>query len=298
MQLSSKALEDIIELLENEHLRLSKFSNKNFLQALVDSNGVIKTHNVPRMILLQSEQIVYKSLKKLGYKAESLDDVKNILSSIDIENSNKIDNLEHYEHTKVKYSKSFEGIMLSSFQDIEIVINKLPTIFQKSLCGTGTFFHSSMSVEIPSDITLVGVENPQVVWFIDKYKHLFETDRKYIFLSITEYKTSFQYKWLESFQGEYIHFGDFDLAGINIYLNSIIPRLKQSKSHSYLIPDNVYEIIKDKNYKKDFSNQTRYIEINAKDDINLKKLISFIKEEKLTLEQEELASRCSIFFKT
>lgn len=136
---------------------------------------------------------------------------------------------------------------------------------------------------------VVGVENPQVVWNIEKYKYLFEKNKKYLFLCISEYKTTYQYKWLESFSGEYLHFGDFDLAGINIYLNTIVPKLKKAKSYSFLIPDNIYEIIKEKNYQKDYSNQTRFLNITSKEDKNLQKLIEFIKVNKITIEQEKLS---------
>ncbi|WP_322853518.1 hypothetical protein [Malaciobacter marinus] len=44
-----------------------------------------------------------------------------------------------------------------------------------------------------------------------------------------------------------------------------------------------------KNYKKDYSNQTRYLNIESKDDEKLKELIDFIKNRKITLEQEYLS---------
>jgi hypothetical protein len=136
----------------------------------------------------------------------------------------------------------------------------------------------------------VGVENPQVLWYINRYKDLFHEDKKYLFLSISEYKSSYQYKWLESFEGEYLHFGDFDLAGINIYLNTVVPKLKNCKKHSFLMPNNIYNIMKEKNYKKDYSNQLRYFNnIESKNDLILQELIEFIKSNKITIEQEALS---------
>jgi hypothetical protein len=154
----------------------------------------------------------------------------------------------------------------------------------------GLFLHYTSKLELDDDVIVVGVENPQVVWYINKYRHLFNKDRKYLFLCISEYKTTYQYEWLESFQGEYLHFGDFDLAGVNIYLNTIVPRLKKCKLHSFLMPDNIYKIIKDKKYTKDYSNQLKYFNnIESKNDLILQELISFIKSNKITIEQEALS---------
>ena len=68
-----------------------------------------------------------------------------------------------------------------------------------------------------------------------------------------------------------------------------MPKLKKAKSHSFLIPDNIYEIIKEKNYMVDYSNQTRYLNITSKKDKDLQKLIEFIKNNKITIEQEDLS---------
>ncbi len=287
MQLTNKIILNMMELLEKEYISLNKFTKNQVLNKLLEHNAIKIIGSSPKMIHLNSSEIVFKTLKKYGYLVESISDLKRLLDKSD--STNKIDNLDYFEHTKVKESKSFEGIMLSSLENIEILIDNQLTKFYKTLYGSGTFFHSSVNVVIPDNVILVGIENPQVIWFINRYKHLFNQDKHYIFLSLSEFKTSYQYKWLESFKGEYIHFGDFDLAGINIYLNSVLPRLNKCKSHSFLIPENIYKIMIEKNYKKDYSNQTRYLNIDSKDDEKLKELINFIKKQKITLEQEFLS---------
>ena len=69
----------------------------------------------------------------------------------------------------------------------------------------------------------------------------------------------------------------------------IIPKLKKAKKYSFLIPENIYEIMKKRNYKKDYQNQLNYRNIESKDDFLLQELISFIKKYKITLEQEMLS---------
>jgi hypothetical protein len=177
--------------------------------------------------------------------------------------------------------------MINVLDKLEVTCNDKKQYFY-AMEGMGLFIHYTSKLQLDDEVIVVGVENPQVVWYINKYKHLFNKEKKYLFLCISEYKTTYQYKWLESFLGEYLHFGDFDLAGINIYLNTIVPKLKNCKSHSYLIPDDIYEKIKKRNYQKDYSNQTRYLNIESKFEPKLQELISFIKDTKSTFEQETL----------
>ena len=47
--------------------------------------------------------------------------------------------------------------------------------------------------------------------------------------------------------------------------------------------------IPEKNYMVDYSNQTRYLNITSKKDKDLQKLIEFIKNNKITIEQEDLS---------
>lgn len=87
-----------------------------------------------------------------------------------------------------------------------------------------------------------------------------------------------------------MHFGDYDLAGISIYLNEIIPRLKRCKKHSYFITDYIYAQIKDSGTSELFSNQiNKYRNLEHSND-DVSKLISFIKDNYRSLEQEALAN--------
>ena len=136
----------------------------------MEHNAIKIIGSSPKMIHLNSAEIVFKTLKKYGYLVESVSDLQRLLDKSD--STNKIDNLDYFEHTKVKESKSFEGIMLSSFDDVEILIDNKLTKFHKTLYGSSTFFHSSINVVITDNVILVGVENLQVVWFINRYKQI------------------------------------------------------------------------------------------------------------------------------
>ncbi|HIP11076.1 MAG TPA: hypothetical protein EYG73_00020 [Arcobacter sp.] len=272
-------------LIKDKYIPKNLFGSKKLLETLLECNSVY-IDGKPQQIYLNDTKALIGVLKSNGYEVDSIQDIdffikqgKKPISRDEI--------ADNYTDTKRVESKSFNGLMVSTFDKLEVKYNdKMQYLYP--IEGTGLFLHYTSKLELDDDIIVVGVENPQVVWYINRYRHLFNQDKKYLFLSISEYKTNYQYKWLENINNEYIHFGDFDLAGINIYLNTIVPKLKNSKAYSFLIPANIYTIIKDKKYKKDYLNQIRYLNIESKDDHKLQYLISFIKENKLTLEQEKL----------
>lgn len=272
-------------LLQDKYITKTLFGSKKLLEELIGCNCVYVSGK-PQQIYLNDEEALFGVIKSNGYKVNSIEDLDYFIEEKEPKSRDEI--ADNYSHTKRVESKSFNGLMVSVFDKLEVIYNEKKQYFYP-LEGSGLFVHYTSKLQLDNDVIVVGVENPQVVWYINKYKHLFNKEKKYLFLCISEYKTTYQYKWLESFCGEYIHFGDFDLAGINIYLNAIVPKLKKAKSHSFLIPDNIYEIIKEKNYMVDYSNQTRYLNITSKKDKDLQKLIEFIKNNKITIEQEDLS---------
>ncbi len=286
ININTRNFEALKKLLKDEYILKKEISSQKLINSLKECNA-IDIDGKPQCMYLKDINTLFAVLKSNGYNINCIEDIDYFIE--ESEKSKSRDEVaEKFSDTKRIESKSFNGLMVSVFDKIEVTLNGVRQYIYP-IEGTGLFIHYSTKLEFDNDIVLVGVENPQVVWFISRYRHLFNQDKQYIFLSLSEFKTSFQYKWLESFKGEYIHFGDFDLAGINIYLNSILPRLKNCKSHSFLIPENMYKLMEEKNYKKDYSNQTRYLNIDSKNDVKLKELIDFIKNRKITLEQEYLS---------
>ena len=291
INITKKNFQTIKALLEDEYIAKNLFSSKKLLEEFIGCNCVYVTGK-PALIYLNDTEALLGVIKANGYNVHCIEDLDYFIEE-ENEPKSRDEIADNYSHTKRVESKSFNGLMISIFDKLEVNYNDKKQYFY-ALEGSGLFLHYTSKLQLDDDVIVVGVENPQIVWYINNYKHLFEKDKKYLFLCISEYKTTYQYKWLESFSGEYLHFGDFDLAGINIYLNTIVPRLKKVKSHSFLIPDNIYEIIKEKNYMLDYSNQTRYLNITSKEDNALQQLIDFIKTNKITIEQEDLSKYKSV----
>lgn len=87
---------------------------------------------------------------------------------------------------------------------------------------------------------VVGIENLENFNNLSKQTYLFP-DGKCVF--VCRYpQNSALYDWLERIPDRYLHFGDFDLAGISIYLTEFYSRL--GNRATMLIPDDIEERIK------------------------------------------------------
>src|SRR5690606_17515230 len=119
--------------------------------------------------------------------------------------------------------------------------------------GTFKFIYEYEKFILSPDITIVGIENPSNFRHIDKQKYLF-SDIKPLFVSrYPQNQSKDLIKWLQSIPNNYLHFGDFDFAGIGIYLNEFKKHLAEKAS--FFVPDNIEELLKESGNKKRYDEQ-------------------------------------------
>jgi hypothetical protein len=105
--------------------------------------------------------------------------------------------------------------------------------------GSFVFIDDWRHFAIPDDIVVVGIENMENFRMIRKQRSLFESvlgDKPLLFVSRYP-QSSDLCNWLLSIQNKYVHFGDFDLAGINIFLTEFYKNL--GVRSSFLIPSDI-----------------------------------------------------------
>ena len=103
--------------------------------------------------------------------------------------------------------------------------------------GTFLFINDFWNFKIPSDVTVVGVENMENFRKVECHGVLFDQlESRLIFVS--RYPQSKDLGlWLQSISNPYVHFGDFDLAEIHIYLTEFYARLGDRAE--FFIPDDI-----------------------------------------------------------
>jgi hypothetical protein len=105
--------------------------------------------------------------------------------------------------------------------------------------GSFVFIDDWRHFAIPDDIVVVGIENMENFRMIRKQRSLFESvlgDMPLLFVS--RYPQSKDLRnWLKGISNKYVHFGDYDLAGIHIFLREFYKYLGDRST--YLIPSDI-----------------------------------------------------------
>ena len=105
--------------------------------------------------------------------------------------------------------------------------------------GSFVFIDNWQQFSIPQDIVVVGIENMENFRRIRQQKKLFESvlgNMPLLFVSRYPQSTDLR-NWLMGIPNRYVHFGDFDLAGIHIFLTEFQKYLGDRAS--FLIPSDI-----------------------------------------------------------
>jgi len=281
MKINKKDLLNIKSLIINQTITEGKFVNRELVKELKLNGSVVDGKKTPkvRYINLAKEENVFLVLKNNNYFIDSLEEIDDYIQEMFDKKPSRDEVQKWHNSTKSKESKSLNGLYVSSLNKIDIKLNdKIVTIIPDS--GLGYFLFYTQKIELYESTIIVGVENYQVVWFAQKYKQFFD-NKDILFIVINP----FMLEWIENLKNEYVHFGDYDLAGINIYLNKILPRLKKSKKHSMFIPQNIEYLIQEHGDPELYEKQKQYKNLDT-NDIQINNLIKSIRDNKKSIEQE------------
>ena len=96
-------------------------------------------------------------------------------------------------------------------------------------------------------------------------------------------------RWLETIPNRYLHFGDFDLAGLNIYVNEVKKHLQDRAS--FFLPVDIEKILAEKGNRKNYDRQTVQFDKSKIKEENVLMLLKLIEKYKKGLDQEIFVTR-------
>ena len=192
-------------------------------------------------------------------------------------------------NSKLVMVRSCPGFPVNSYELIECFLDGNPFVVSPQE-GSFLFVSDWEKFIIPEDVVVIGVENMENFrmirmqrTFFDKYLHDRGLSDKVLFVSRYPQSTDLR-KWLCTISNHYLHFGDFDLAGINIFLVEFQQYLGKERS-SYLIPDDIESRLKAGSNKR-YDEQYSYFKDIKSDVFELQQLIALIHRERKAYDQE------------
>ena len=192
-------------------------------------------------------------------------------------------------NSKLVMVRSCPGFPVNSYERVECFLggDSFPVNPQE---GSFLFVSDWKKFTIPEDVVVIGVENMENFRmirrqrrFFEEYLHTHGLSDKVLFVSRYPQSTDLR-RWLCTIPNHYLHFGDFDLAGINIFLFEFQQYLGKERS-SYLIPADIESRLKSGSRKRYDEQYYRFKDIKS-DACELQQLIDLIHHERKTYDQE------------
>lgn len=165
-------------------------------------------------------------------------------------------------NSKLLAVRSCPGFPVNTYEPIPCVLNGQELIVNPAE-GSFLFVADWQSFSIPSDVIVIGIENMENFRMIRRQQAFFnDTIGPHRLLFVSRYPQSTDLRsWLQTIPNRYIHFGDFDLAGIHIFLSEFHAYLPERSS--YLIPSDIEQRLAEGSTKRYDDQYQRFNNINT-----------------------------------
>lgn len=192
-------------------------------------------------------------------------------------------------NSKLVSVRSCPGFPINSYEPIECSLHGKPFMVNPQE-GSFLFVTDWETFVIPEEVIVMGIENMENFRMIRQQRSFFEDYLKVHGMSgkilfVSRYPQSLDLrKWLTSIPNHYIHFGDYDLAGINIFLSEFQQYIGKDRS-SFLIPDDI-ELRLKSGSKSRYDEQYNRFKVMKSDSQEIQHLIELIHQERKGYDQE------------
>ncbi len=289
MEINLKLAKQIQKLKQGESLSFNIFSKKglNIIKQLID-DGLLSDNKIIRkkkVVFCQSAERLEKYLNA-KYEIYSLKNYINVLQNKD---STKAEMVNVSGDSKLKTNRSLDGFLLKTYENINGKINN-KNINLRTTNGISLHINNWQNFEINDNATIVVIENSENFKLIHKQKDLFH-NIKPIFLLRFSNSIAIS-KWIKQTKNNYLHFGDFDLKGVHIYITEFKQKINNPLRCNFYVPDNIEKLIYNRGNSKRYNEQKQNLknfDFSAHPEII--KLVNIIQKHKKGLDQEYLITR-------
>ncbi|RLD53543.1 MAG: hypothetical protein DRJ01_19240 [Bacteroidetes bacterium] len=277
-KLTLKIAKILLELENGEILPVSSAKSK-LIDELVEENIILKSGKHKKKLKLISKE----QLRVYLYNQLQINNLDEYILNLENADTNRADFVKVATNSKISKQRVFKGFLVNSYTSINAILNN--QIFEiHPIDGSFVFIYDFENFIIDPNITIIGVENSENFRQIQKQKYLFKGIKPLFISRYPQNQNKDFIKWIKSIPNKYLHFGDFDFAGIGIYLNEYKKHLKERAE--FFIPDNIEKDIVKYGNRQRFDKQKINFDISDINEKKLLNLIQIIEKEKKGLDQE------------
>ncbi len=237
MKITLSLIDKLLRLRSGESLPSSALRGEWVEELLRDGVLVSRSKGSRRTIIAATPETLEHALGSMDERLGRLERMRSVLLGAEATRSEQA---AQTGNSKLMAVRSCPGFPVNSYEAIPCQLNG----HKVEICpneGSFLFVADWQRFSIPEDVIVVGIENMENFRFIRQQRTLFSSllsGERLLFVS--RYPQSNDLRlWLQSISNRYVHFGDFDLAGINIYLTEF--RQYLGDRSSFLIPMDIEE---------------------------------------------------------
>ena len=286
MNLPLNIAEKLLLLSNGDKIPASKLNHSIFQELILE--GII---HKPGKIRSTIQIIDKQQLKLFLMNHFSIDDLAFYIETLKSDNLIRADLVAVATDSKVRYLRTFKGFLVNCYSPLNATLNNEEVVIYPHE-GTFNFMYDFESFIPDKGITIVGIENPENFRHIGRQKYLFKNIKPLFVSRYPQYQSKDLIKWLKSIPNNYLHFGDFDFAGISIFLNEFKKYLDDRAN--LFIPEDINNLIRIIGSKKRYDDQRINFDPDIIDDINILHLIDSLHRYKKGLDQEIFIKEASI----
>ena len=278
MKLSLKIARKLIRLENGEILSVSSAKSK-LIDELVDENIILKSGKHKKTLKLISREYLRVYLSN----QLQINNLDRYIQDLEKSDTSRADFVKVATDSKISKQRVFKGFLVNSYSPINTVLNNQIFVINP-IEGSFLFIYDFENFIIDPYTIIIGVENSENFRQIQKQKYLFKGINPLFISRYPQNQNKDFIKWMKTIPNKYLHFGDFDFAGIGIYLNEYKKHLKERAE--FFIPNDIESYISKYASRVRYDNQKINFDTTSIEEGELQNLIQIIEKEKKGLDQE------------
>ncbi|RUA29570.1 MAG: hypothetical protein DSY76_03295 [Bacteroidetes bacterium] len=280
--MSLKIAKALVRLKNGEVLTGSSAKSK-LIDELISEKIILQKGKHHKTLQLHNEEFLDNFLSN----QLQIFDLEEYILALENSNTSRSKFVKISSDSKKSKERVFKGFLVNSYIPIKATLNGKEFLINPDN-GSFVFIYDFETLKINKDITVVGIENSENFRHIEKQSYLFKNIKPLFISRYPQTQNKDFIKWMKSIPNNYLHFGDFDFAGIGIYLNEYKKHL--GKRAEFYIPNDINETIK-KGSRERYDIQKLNFKTDEIEENELLKLIEIIHKEKKGLDQEYYIKR-------
>ena len=235
MKITTALIDKLIRLAGGESLPASQLRGEWVDELLREGLLVSTSYGSRRTLRAPQSQPFCRALAALDERLTDLNQMREMLLS---EEALRAEQAAATGNSKLLTIRSCPGFPVNSYEPIVCSLHGREFVVNPQE-GSFLFVADWQEFRIPEDVVVVGVENMENFRLIRRQRTLFEQSigsERLLFVSRYPQSTDLAL-WLQLISNRYVHFGDFDLAGIHIFLTEF--HIHLSERSSFLVPEDI-----------------------------------------------------------